>query len=486
MKNTTPLFPNFHLQTLRRTPRSARQILLAKAAQLKEKSLTELCECVGKFLPLHLLKNDSSGAMSRHRIYSKENTFWGFFSQVLDSDGSCQEIVRKIQAYAAIKGKKTISSSTSAYCQARQKLNLEMLESILFKIPSISSLANDESMHNRRVLVVDGTGISMPDTPDNQSVWPQSNSQKPGCGFPQARLCACFNLQTGLMHSYRVGNKKSAELPLFREQWETFKTGDIILGDKGFCSFYDMSNLSDRGVDTVITLGVRKPTPEHLAKRILGKDDYVVDWQKPATLSKSYPKTEWENLPETLTIRQIKVTVDQPGFRTKCFYIVTTLLDAKQYPVDVIADLYFKRWEVELFFRDIKTTMGMDILRCKTPEMIDKEIVMYLIAYNCIRCLMLSAADQHSIPVRRISFKSSIQAVRNWEPHFNRQKTTALEREQLIDFLYESMAKKIVPDRPGRREPRAVKRRPKPFQLLTKPRHEMMEIQHRSRYAKQA
>lgn len=130
--------------------------------------------------------------------------------------------------------------------------------------------------------------------------------------------------------------------------------------------------------------------------------------------------------------------------------------------------------------------MGMDILRCKTPEMVRKEITMYWIVYNCIRCLMLSAANQHNVPVRRVSFKGSVQAIRHWEPHFNRQKTTVREREQLIDLLYESMARKVVPDRPNRREPRAVKRRPKPFQLLTKPRHEMMEIQHRSRYAKQA
>lgn len=191
-------------------------------------------------------------------------------------------------------------------------------------------------------------------------------------------------------------------------------------------------------------------------------------------------------MPETLTIRQIKVTVDQPVFRRSHFYIATTLLDAEQYPAAVITDLYLKRWDVELFFRDIKTTMDLDILRCKTPEMVRKEICMYWIFYNCIRCLMLSAADQHNVPVRRISFKGSAQAIRHWEPHFNRQKTTALEREQLIGFLYESMAKKVLPDRPGRRESRAVKRRPKPFQLLNKPRYEMMEIQHRSRYAKQA
>jgi hypothetical protein len=355
-----------------------------------------------------------------------------------------------------------------------------------FSIQFNTSSSNNEAMGNRQVLVVDGTGISMPDTQQNQSVLPQQNSQKPGCGFPQARLCACFNLQTGLMHSYKLGNKKSAELPLFRQQWETFSTGDIILGDKGFCSFYDMSKLSDRGVDTVITLGVRKPTSEYLADRVLGKDDLLVRWQKPASPSTTYPKKEWEELPSTLSIRQIKVTVSKPEFRTSSFYIVTTLLDEKKYPSAVIKDLYIKRWDVELFFRDIKTTMGMDILRCKTPEMVREEIAMYWIVYNCIRCIMLDAACRHVVPVRRISFKGSVQSLRQWEPHFNRQRTTQSERADLLFLLYEKIANATIFDRPGRREPRAVKRRPKPFQLLTKPRHEMFEIQHRSRYAKSA
>ena len=258
------------------------------------------------------------------------------------------------------------------------------------------------------------------------------------------------------------------------------------MGDEGFCSFYDMSKLSGQGVDTVITLGIRKPTPEYLAQRVLGKDDFLVHWKKPVKPSTTYPKKEWEELPETLTIRQIKVTVDQPGFRVSSFYIVTTLLDATQYPAAAIADLYVKRWDVELFFRDIKTTMGMDILRCKTPEMVRKEIAMYWIVYNCIRCVMLDASCQQSVPVRRISFKGTVQALRQWEPHSNRQRTTQSEIADLLLLLYERIAKATVPDRPGRREPRALKRRPKPFQLLTKPRHEMHEIQHRSKYARSA
>ena len=178
-------------------------------------------------------------------------------------------------------------------------------------------------------------------------------------------------------------------------------------------------------------------------------------------------------MPEEILLRQIKVTVNEPGFRSKTIYIITTLLDSDEYPASDIADLYF---------RDIKTTMGMDILRCRTPEMVRKEIIMHWIVYNCIRCLIVEAVAAHDVDVKRVSFKGSLQALRQWEPNLNHAKNTRQELLRLIDLLYEAIAGTIVPERPGRSEPRAVKRRPKPFQLLTAPRHEMQETKHRGRY----
>jgi len=181
-------------------------------------------------------------------------------------------------------------------------------------------------------------------------------------------------------------------------------------------------------------------------------------------------------------LRQIKVTVKYPGFRTQKFQIVTTLLDAEQYPAEELAELYFKRWDIELFFRDIKTTMGMDILRCKTPEMIRKEIMMYFIAYNCVRRLMYEAAEEADLEVQVVSFKGSLQALRSWEPHFNQAKISMAERFRLISDLYDAMTNTPIRQRPGRSEPRCRKRRPKNYELLTSPRHEMREIPHRNRY----
>ena len=484
MKNYTLLFPNIHLQTLRKKPRSTQQILAEKVEKMKQKSLSQLGTCFGKFIPNKHLRPSSAGAMSRQRLLSKENTFWAFFSQVLDADGGCQEVVRKLQAFAAMKSKSLPSSSTAAYCQARKKLDLPSLGAILEHTSKQLQTKSDVSrLNGRRVVVVDGTGVSMPDTEENQNVWPQQSRQKPGCGFPQASICACFCLQTGALLSFEIGNKKSHELPMLRKQWGTFKSGDIFLGDKGFCSYYDQSSLKDRGVDSVITLARRHPVTEAESVKVLGKDDLLIQWEKPVrNKNASYSQEAWEGLPERLLLRQIKVRVNQPGFRVTTFHIITTLLDAKEYPADEIADLYFQRWDVELFFRDIKTTMGMDILRCKTPDMVRKEIIMHLIAYNCIRCLMLEAAKEKDVRVRRISFKGCVQALRQWEPHLNQVKINRQERVRLIKLLYESIVGNIVPERPGRNEPRALKRRKKSFALLTAPRQEMKEISHRARY----
>jgi hypothetical protein len=488
MKNTaytTPLLPGFHLQILRRKPRSDQQKLAEKLALLQQKSFKQIGEVFEKFIPRTLLKPESSGSMSRRRLFSKENTFWAFFSQVLDADGGCMEVIRKLQSYASIKGIKVPSSSTASYCSARKKLKEQMLSDILIHTAERLELMPETGiLNNRRVVVVDGTGVSMPDTLQNQAVWPQTASQKPGCGFPAARICACFSLESGALLSYAIGNKKNHELPLFRRQWKIFRQGDIFLGDKGFCSYFDIANLKKHGVDSVVTLARRTPVNDASCIKKLGTDDLLISWKRPVyNVNLSYSLDEWANLPEELVLRQIRVAVSNPGFRTQEFYIITTLLDVDQYPARELAEIYFKRWDVELFFRDIKTTMGMDILRCQTPEMIQKEILMYFIAYNCIRRLMYEAAEEADLEVRVVSFKGSLQALRNWEPHLNQAKISKAERFRLISDLYDAMTNTPIRQRPGRTEPRCLKRRPKNYQLMTSPRREMKVIPHRNRYS---
>lgn len=482
------MLPGFDIPLRGRKPRSSQQVFADKIASLKQKSFKQIGEIFDRFIPREYLKPELSGSMSRRSIFSKENTFWAFFGQIIDADGGCKEVVRKLQSYASLKGIKIPSSSTASYCTARKKLSEETLTDIFHH----TSVRGDKPtktglLQNRRVIVVDGTGLSMPDTEENQAVWPQLATQKPGCGFPSARVCACFSLESGSLLSYEIGNKKNHELPLLRKQWKTFRAGDIFLGDKGFCSYYDTAKLKEQDVDSVITLARRKPVSKSTCQQIFGPNDLLIKWDRPKYMPQlSYSRETLEELPEELTLRQIRVVVDQPGFRTKEFYIVTTLLDPSKYPSEEIAGLYLKRWDVELFFRDIKITMSMDILRCKSPEMIRKEILMNLIAYNCIRRLMYEAAQKAQIHVREVSFKGSLQAIRSWSPQLNRENLSRTKRHKLLTDLYGAVTGTPLKKRPGRSEPRCKKRRPKAYQLLTKPRHEMKEIEHRNRYMAKA
>jgi hypothetical protein len=486
MRTKTPLLPGIHLQSLRRKPRTGKQILAEKLAEIRRKTITQLGEVFCRFLPVEVLQPSRSGRHSRRRIFSKENTFWAFLGQVLNADGSCREVVKKLQAYAALRKLQMPSAATSAYCRARMKLSFQELKKIFeYSYESLETLAGKRDYWGRRVVVVDGTGVSTPDTIENQRVWPQPSQQKQGCGFPVAKILGCFSLQTGGMLSYQIGNKHQHELPLLRRQYDVFEDSDILLADKGFCSYYDMAMLAQRAVDTVVTLARRKPRSEAQADRKLGPDDYLIHWKKPKLGShQNFTPEQWDQLPSQLRLRQIRVLIHHPGFRTQKFYLVTTLLDPDRYPANELAQLYYHRWEVELFFRDIKTTMGMDTLRCKTPEMIHKEILMHLIAYNCVRHLMYEASRNSDKSVRQISFKGSIQALRGWEPHLNRKDLSQKERLRLIALLYEGITQNTLLLRPGRTEPRAVKRRPKNYQRLTQPRHEMQVIKHRNRYRK--
>jgi IS4 transposase len=219
----------------------------------------------------------------------------------------------------------------------------------------------------------------------------------------------------------------------------------LFLGDKGFCSYYDVFSFKERGVGSVITLARRIPVSEAELVEVLGEDDLLIKWKKPVrTKASSYSQKDWEGIPKTLLLRQIKVTVKVPRFRVTSFYIITTLLDPQEYPANDIAELYFQRWDVELFFRDIKTVMGMDILRCKTPDMVFKEILMHLIAYNCIRSLMIESAEKAGVRVRSISFKDRVQALRQWDPHLNQSKMSRQEQGRLIQLLLESIAGNMI------------------------------------------
>ncbi len=488
--NKTPFFsPEFHIQTLSKKRRSTAQKLEDELKKTRSKSIDQLSKAFAGLIPDLLLKNNGSKDHSRTRIYTKRTTFWAFFSQIINPDGGCAEVVSKLRAFSLLKYDKPISPSTGAYCQARGKLVYEELKAVFDHTVSVLDSQEQKILCGRRVLVVDGTSATAADTEDNQKEWPQHKSQKPGCGFPALRICVMFSLKTGAALSHRVGNKKKHELRLFRDMWDLLQAGDICLGDKGFSSFFDLTELLKKGVDSVVTQRAerRKPIAQSECVKKLGSNDLLVEWKRPVwNKNSAYTREQWEALPETLTLRQIKVEVTQKGFRAKSFYIITTLLDPSDYPVAELAELYLRRWEVELNFDDLKTTMGMDELRCRTPDMVRKELIMYFIAYNAARWMINEAAIKHAADPMKVSFKGALQELRNWEFHLNDPSLSQSNNRKIIDELYRGISLRIVPLRPNRKEPRCLKRRPKSYQLLTEHRHTMKEIEHRSKYRAKA
>jgi len=393
--------------------------------------------------------------------------------------------VKKSLAWLALDQGQTASPNTAAYCKARARLRQEDLDCASVQVvESVQTRPNAKRLwYGHHVKVVDGTGISMPDTPENQAVYPQSKGQRRGCGFPMMKLVALFSLGTGVMLGLAKGAKTLSERFLFRTLWDLLEPGDVVLADRGFCDFASVFLLVQRGIDSVMRNHQNRTVGISRRKRF-GKGDHLIQWHKSATRPKWLDKTAWRAMPDRLWLREIHFRVEIPGFRTEAVTVVTTLLDPRAFPKEAFVGLYRKRWLAELFLRDIKTTLGMDILRCKSPEMIHKELAMYQIAYNLIRALMLEAASQHDIPLERISFKGTVAGVRQWAPVMAGARLGSRRRRQFLNALLESLARDRLPDRPNRTEPRAVKRRPKNYQRLTRPRHIFKESHHRNHYKK--
>jgi hypothetical protein len=349
----------------------------------------------------------------------------------------------------------------------------------------VSLITPHHLWYGREVKIVDGSSVSMPDTEENQRLYPQPSGQKEGCGFPVMRLVVNFSLTSGMVLDYRKGDLHVHERTLWRQMWDGYQAGDVVLADCGFCSLADFWLLSERKVDSVMRIHQARKDKK-IIKRF-NKNDYLVQWDKGKYSDAPNWMTyeQWEQIPQSITVRQVKVTVDLPGVRTKNYTLATTLLDSKKYPPQALADLYRRRWMAELFLKDIKTTMRMDILRCKTPGMIHKELTIFIIAYNLIRSLIWKAALNKGIDPYRISFAGAMATIRQWTPLLATIKGHKKKRRFIESFM-EVLAEDIIPTRKRpRREPRAIKRRLNSnYQLLTKPRHEFVEIPHRHRYKK--
>jgi len=323
----------------------------------------------------------------------------------------------------------------------------------------------------RHVHLVDGTTVSTPDTPSLQEMYPQPTCQKEGLGFPMIRMVVLMSLATAMLKDLAMGpyaGKKTGETALFRELLDRLTPGDVVLADRYYCSYFLLALLKERHMDSVFRLHQGR-TADFTRGRKLGHEDHIAVWSRP-------PKPAWmdsetyERMPETMEMREVQVHVSKPGFRVETLVVVTTLTNAQVISRDDIAELYYKRWHVELDIATLKITLGLDVLRCKSPEMVHKEIWVALLAHNLIRQSMLQAALLSEVSPRQLSFTAALQSTASiYTPMIMCPQATAC---QLIAMHLQGMGTHRIGHRPGRTEPRAIKRRPKPHDLLTKPRKE--------------
>jgi putative transposase len=406
-------------------------------------------------------------------IYTPALTLWAFLSQALfkGEQRSCAAAVARVVVLLVSLGRKACSDNTSAYCRARAKLSEAVLRRITYQVADgcEEALPDDWRWKDGRVFLVDGFTVSMPDTPENQEAYPQPDSQRPGLGFPLARGVVLLSLATAMVAGLAIGpyqGKETGEMALLRELLDRFRPGDVMLADRYFCSYFMICLLKERGVDVVSRLHQRRTADFRRGKR-LGPGDHIVQWLRP-------PRPDWmdeetyQRMPASIDVREVEVAVAQPGFRVQRLVVVTTLLDAEKYTRQELAELYHRRWLVELDIRAIKCTMGLDVLRCKTPAMVRKELWAGLLTYNMIRRTLLQSALTCKRSPREISFTAAMQKIAaSW---MQGPLLDADTMETLLETLWKQLPKHRVGHRPHRIEPRAVKRRPNPLALLMQPR----------------
>ena len=406
-------------------------------------------------------------------VFSTPVVLWAFLAQALrDGKGAaCAAAVADIATYMQQTGGPVPSGDTGDYCRARAKLDLVALRSLTAEGAGQLERNVDPAWlwHGLHPKLIDGFTFTMPDTPDNQKAFPQQNTQRPGAGFPIARACVVLSLATAAVHDMNIGpyeGKQTGESALLRGILDRLKPGDVAVFDRCFCGYMMLAILQRRGVHFCARLHQRRPVDFRRGKR-LGPDDHLVTWVRPK-------RPDWMSeelyaqIPETLTLREVRFHVTEPGRRTETLVAVTDLTDPQVYPAEAIADLYGYRWNAELDIRDIKQTLGLDHVRCKSPEMVRRELWVTLLAYNLIRKLIAVAAAVHGKQPRQLGFTLACQTVlSSW---MLLATGACRDARGLWERALERIAANEVANRPGRIEPRMIKRSRHHYPLMHDPR----------------
>lgn len=403
-------------------------------------------------------------------VFTPALTLWAFVFQVLGPDQSCRAAVARVAVLLVALGRRPCAADTAAYCRARAKLSEAVLQRLTLEAASRLEAASPIGWRwkGRRAFLVDGTTVTLPDTPANQKEYPQPAMQKPGLGFPILRMVLLLSLATAAVHGAAFApysGKETGEAAMMRRLAGLLRPGDVLVGDRIFGSWTDVAMLLAAGVDSVFRLHQARSMDFRQGVR-LGSDDRLVRWPKPDRPA-WIDDADWEALPPMICVRLVRSRVSRKGWRTREVVVATTLVEPAAADAESIAGLYLQRWNVELDLRSLKSTLRMEHLRCRTPEMARKEIWAHLLAYNLTRKVAAQAAKEARVHPRRISFTGTAQHLLAAATHL-----ASIRRRRRIEMgrlVLAGAATQLVAGRPGRYEPRAVKRR-KRQTFLTKPR----------------
>jgi hypothetical protein len=467
---TTPFFPSWRCFL---SPLGTR--LKHTADSFSRATLSNIEQTLRPALPPGLLDKPARGGHSRRRVFCLGRTFWCWIWQIFQGNTSCRQVVRQMQALLRLLEQPPIDEDCSAYCQARKNLSLGLLEKA-FGASAGSALKEAPQwalLQARPIKLVDASSVRLEDTPENRAAFPPSQNQFSKPSFPILKFLALFSLASGSLLARATGTLQVAETRLLMSLRQHLQPGDILAGDRAYGLYVMLHWVGSLGADLVARLNARTRRVDfRKALKKLGPCDSLFLWSKPKVPSKLMSPQEWAQVPETMVVRIMEVRIERPGFRTRELTLVTTLVEARLYPAQELIEVYFKRWRLEMCLDDLKTTLGMEKLNCRTPELALKELLIYLIAHNFIRWIMCQAAAAGEVNLERISFTGTLDAFRQWSVALVqvRGPGKSAKQKRLWQELLQVIAADLVPKRPGRKEPRAVKRTSK-YPPLTRPRH---------------
>ncbi len=426
----------------------------------------------------------------RHRVYDQVTTFWAWLGQVLERNESCAQAVTKVQAGRVEAGLPLPSGNTAAYCTARAELPGGLLQQVEAMVRGAMEKRVGAAQRWKGLVpkAIDGSSVRLMDTPANQARYPQPPGQRPGCGFPVMGVTAVLNLTHGGWEAMATGPWKDHDLRGAMRLLGHFGPGDLVLADRAYNSFALMALLLQRGAHSLMRLNQQRAKKLDWSKgRRIGRRQRIFVWSKPRYEADGLLGLEqWAALPDSLVVRLIRTTIRDRTGRKTTLVVATTLLDEHTHGGMELLELYARRWEIELRLRDVKTTLGMEAFHVRTPEMAHKCLLMVRIAYNLLKWLVQAAAHGNAPAQREVSFKGTLDAVLAFEARYRGRQRHHRLRHRIHAQLIETVADKILDIRPGRHQPRAVKLRPKAYQLLTAPRSVFRETPRKSRYRKTA